>query len=140
MNTRWPGNYRNLHRCTKLYCAPGNAGIEDQAECVPIQVDEIDKLVVFAQDNAIDLVVVGPENPLVDGLADKMKQAGIDVFGPSADAAELEGSKGFMKDLCAKYNINSAKYGRFKDIESAQEYYSGYGRTDCGENRWACCR
>ncbi|MGH1374855.1 MAG: phosphoribosylamine--glycine ligase [Alphaproteobacteria bacterium] len=108
--------------CSKLYCAPGNAGITDQAECVSIKVDELDKLVSFAQDNAIDLVIVGPENPLVDGLADAMKAAGIDVFGPSARAAELEGSKGFMKDLCAKYNIPTAKYGRFTDAKKAEEF------------------
>ncbi len=109
-------------RCTRLYCAPGNAGIEDQAQCVPIKVDEIDALVEFAKDNAIDLVIVGPENPLVDGLADEMNRAGIDVFGPSAKAAELEGSKGFMKDLCAKYDISSAKYGRFTNVESAKKF------------------
>lgn len=109
-------------RCTRLYCAPGNAGIEAQAECVPIKVDEIDKLVEFAKNNAIELVIVGPENPLVDGLADEMNRAGIDVFGPSAKAAELEGSKGFMKDLCAKYDISSAKYGRFIDAESAKKF------------------
>ncbi len=109
-------------RCTKLYCAPGNAGIEAQAECVPIKVDEIEALVEFSQENAIDLVIVGPENPLVDGLADEMNRAGIDVFGPSAKAAELEGSKGFMKDLCAKYDILSAKYGRFTDVESAKTF------------------
>ena len=108
--------------CTKLYCAPGNAGIEAQAECVPIKVDQIDALVQFAKDNAIDLVVVGPENPLVDGLVDKMKEANIDVFGPSAKAAELEGSKGFMKDLCAKYDIPTAKYGRFTDGEEAEKF------------------
>lgn len=108
--------------CEKLYCAPGNAGIADQAECVPIQVSEIDKLVAFAVDNAIDLVVVGPENPLVDGLADSVVAKGIPVFGPSAKAAELEGSKGFMKDLCAKYNIETADYGRFIDVESAKSF------------------
>ena len=108
--------------CTKLYCAPGNAGIEAQAECVPIKVDQIDALLQFAKDNAIDLVVVGPENPLVDGLADKMKAVNIDVFGPSAKAAELEGSKGFMKDLCAKYDIPTAKYGRFTDAAEAEKF------------------
>lgn len=105
--------------CTKLYCAPGNIGIAAQAECVPISVDAIDDLVAFAKDNAIDLVVVGPENPLVNGLADKLNAENINVFGPSAKAAQLEGSKGFMKDLCAKYNIPTAKYGRFKDAELA---------------------
>ncbi len=109
-------------KCTSLYCAPGNAGLEQQAECVPIQVNEIDKLVSFAQEKSIDLVIVGPENPLVDGVADAMKAVGVDVFGPSSRAAELEGSKGFMKDLCAKYNIPTAKYGRFTDIESSKNF------------------
>ncbi|MGH1404609.1 MAG: phosphoribosylamine--glycine ligase [Alphaproteobacteria bacterium] len=109
-------------KCTSLYCAPGNAGIAQQAECVPIQVSEIDKLVSFAQENDIDLVIVGPENPLVDGVSDAMKAAGIDVFGPSSKAAELEGSKGFMKDLCAKYNIPSAKYGRFTKLDEARKF------------------
>ncbi len=108
--------------CTKLYCAPGNVGISAQAECVPIPVDAIDDLVDFAKVNEVDLVVVGPENPLVDGLADKLSNNGVNVFGPSAKAAELEGSKGFMKDLCAKYSIPTAKYGRFKDAEKAVSF------------------
>lgn len=113
--------------CRKLYCAPGNAGIESQAECVPIQVGEIDKLVTFAKDHSIDLVVVGPEAPLVDGLADALQAEGIDVFGPSAKAAQLEGSKGFMKDLCAKYNIPTAKYGRFTDVKAATKFINNTG-------------
>jgi len=113
--------------CSKLYCAPGNAGIEAQAQCVPIKVSEIDKIVAFAKEKAIDLVIIGPENPLVDGLADKLNEANVDVFGPSAKAAQLEGSKGFMKDLCAKYNILSAKYGRFIDVESAKKFIEETG-------------
>ncbi len=108
--------------CKKLYCAPGNAGIEENAQCVPIKVNQIEELVSFAKKKAIDLVVVGPENPLVDGLADAMRAENINVFGPSAKAAQLEGSKGFMKDLCAKYNIPTAKYGRFNDLEKAKEF------------------
>ncbi len=108
--------------CEELYCAPGNAGIEDSAQCVPIKVDQIEELVSFAKEKSIDLVVVGPENPLVDGLADALNAAGINVFGCSAKAAQLEGSKGFMKDLCAKYNIPTAKYDRFTDIEKAKEF------------------
>lgn len=114
-------------KCSKLYCAPGNAGIEDQAECVPIQVGEIDKLVAFAKEKSIDLVVVGPEGPLVDGLADALSAEHINVFGPSAKAAQLEGSKGFMKDLCAKYNIPTAKYGRFTDAEDAATFINETG-------------
>lgn len=108
--------------CQKLYCAPGNPGIAEQAECIDIQVGEIDKIVEFAGNNTIDLVVVGPEAPLVDGLADKLKAENIPVFGPSAAAAQLEGSKGFMKDLAKKYNIPSAAYGRFTDLEEAKAF------------------
>ncbi|MCK5383955.1 MAG: phosphoribosylamine--glycine ligase [Alphaproteobacteria bacterium] len=114
-------------RCSKLYCAPGNAGIEEQAECVPIKVSEIDKIVSFAEEKNIELVVVGPEAPLVDGLADALSAHGIKVFGPSAKAAQLEGSKGFMKDLCAKYGIPSAKYGRFKTVEEARKFIEETG-------------
>ncbi len=113
--------------CEKLYCAPGNAGIEDSAERVAIAVDDIDGLVEFSKNNEIDLVVVGPEGPLVMGLADRIADAGIKVFGPSQAAAALEGSKGFMKDLCAKYNIPTADYGRFTDVKSAEVFIKKLG-------------
>ena len=106
----------------KLYCAPGNAGIAAQAECVPIGVEEFDKLVAFAKENRIDLVVVGPEAPLVKGLADRLSEAGVPVFGPGARAAEIEGSKGFMKDLCAKYRIPTARYRCFTDPSAAKSF------------------
>lgn len=109
-------------QCNALYCAPGNAGIADCAECVDIAADDVPALVQFAKDKAIDLVVVGPEAPLVAGLADALSAAGIAVFGPNKAAAQLEGSKGFMKDLCAKYNIPSAAYGRFTDFEQAKAF------------------
>lgn len=109
-------------KCDVLYCAPGNAGIEACASCVDIGVDRIDELVDFAVQKDIDLVVVGPENPLVDGLADALKAQNISVFGPSAKAAQLEGSKGFMKDLCARHGIRTAKYGRFSDIADATDF------------------
>ncbi|MCB9983804.1 MAG: phosphoribosylamine--glycine ligase [Rhodospirillales bacterium] len=109
-------------RCDALYCAPGNAGIESCAECVDIKVDDVEALVDFAKDQAIDLVVVGPEGPLVVGLVDALKAAGIAVFGPDKKAAQLEGSKGFMKDLCAKYAIPTAGYGRFTDFHAAQKF------------------
>jgi phosphoribosylamine--glycine ligase len=108
--------------CDQLYCAPGNAGIAREATCVPIGAEDVDALVAFAREEAIDFVVVGPEAPLVLGLADRLNEAGIKVFGPSAAAAELEGSKGFMKDLCAKYGIPSAAYGRFTDAGAAKAY------------------
>ena len=109
-------------QCEALYCAPGNAGIEECAELVDIGAEDVDALTEFAKDNAIDLVVVGPEAPLVAGLANKIKEAGIKVFGPSQAAAQLEGSKAFMKDLCAKYNIPTASYGRFTNLEEAQSF------------------
>jgi len=113
--------------CDRLWCAPGNAGIADEAECVDIAADDIDGLVGFAKREAADLVVVGPEQPLVMGLVDSLEDAGIKAFGPSAAAAELEGSKGFMKDLCAKCGIPSAEYGRFSDIESAHAFIRRHG-------------
>ena len=108
--------------CEKLFCAPGNAGIAREAECVPIAAEDLDRQVAFAKDNAIDFVVVGPEAPLVAGLADRLADAGIKAFGPSAAAALLEGSKGFVKDLCAKYGMPTADYGRFVDATSAKSF------------------
>jgi len=113
--------------CDKLYCAPGNAGIATDAECVPIGADDVDGLVDFARDNQIDLVVVGPEGPLVLGLVDKLDALGIRAFGPRANAAMLEGSKGFMKDLCARHGIATAAYGRFTDAEDAKAYIREQG-------------
>src|SRR5262245_50922815 len=108
--------------CDKLFCAPGNAGIAQEAECVPIGTDDLAGLVAFAQRERIDFVVVGPEAPLVAGLADRLTAAGIKSFGPTATAAALEGSKAFMKDLCAKYGIPTAAYGRFTDPAKAKEF------------------
>jgi len=109
-------------RCKKLYCAPGNAGIAQQAELVNIDMMDIPALTDFAVSNKIDLVIVGPEGPLVAGLADALHEKDIDVFGPSAKAAQLEGSKGFMKDLCKKYDIPTAAYACFNDTKAAYEY------------------
>lgn len=108
--------------CTTLYCAPGNAGIAKEATCVPVAAEDVDGLVRFAQDEAIDFVVVGPEAPLVAGLVDRLTEAGIKAFGPTAAAAALEGSKGFTKDLCAKYDIPTARYRRFTDATEAKAY------------------
>ena len=103
-----------------LYCAPGNAGIAAVATCVAIGAEDIEKLTEFAAKERIDLVVVGPEAPLVKGLVDRLNEAGIRAFGPSRKAAEIEGSKGFMKDLCARHNIPTARYRRFLEAEKAK--------------------
>ncbi len=113
--------------CKELYCAPGNAGIESCAECVDIAADDVDALVQFAQGNAIDLVVVGPEQPLVLGVVDALKKVGIPAFGPNKAAAQIEGSKGFMKDLCAKYNIPTAAYQRFHEVAPAKAFIEEQG-------------
>ena len=109
-------------RLTKLYAAPGNAGMADVAECIAIGAQDVTALVAFARSAPIDLVVVGPEAPLVDGLADALTAAGIRVFGPSAKAAQLEGSKGFTKDLCRSAGIPTAAYGRFTTADAALAY------------------
>ncbi len=112
--------------CDRLYCAPGNGGIAAVAECIPdLDVNDHDAVIEFVRTQEIALVVVGPEAPLVAGLADALDAAGIKVFGPSAAAAQLEGSKGFTKDLCAERGIPTAAYGRFSDAESARGFLSG---------------
>jgi phosphoribosylamine--glycine ligase len=113
--------------CDKLFCAPGNAGIAAEAECVPIGVDAMEELVAFARAQRIDLVVVGPEAPLVAGLVDRLEAEGIAAFGPSAAAARLEGSKGFMKDFCARHEIPTAAYGRFTDPAAAKDFVRRHG-------------
>jgi phosphoribosylamine--glycine ligase len=113
--------------CSALYCAPGNAGIAAEARCVPISAEDLDGLVGFARETAIDFVVVGPEQPLVAGLVDRLAAAGIKAFGPSAAAAALEGSKGFMKDFCARHGIPTAGYRRFADPEAARAHIRAVG-------------
>ena len=114
-------------RCAALYCAPGNAGIESCAECVDIAAEDIDAILKFVKDKAIDFVIIGPEGPLVKGLADPLRAMNIPVFGPSKAAARLEGSKAFMKDLCAKYGIPTAAYGRFTDLDKAAAFIKKNG-------------
>ncbi|MDY0029695.1 MAG: phosphoribosylamine--glycine ligase [Pseudobdellovibrionaceae bacterium] len=114
-------------KCEQLYVAPGNAGIAQITSCIPIGVEQVFELVEFAKSEKIDFVIVGPEAPLVLGLADQLREVGIPVFGPSAAAAQLEGSKGFMKDLCKKYNIPTAAYERFDKIEAALDYINKLG-------------
>jgi len=105
-----------------LYCAPGNAGIEEIAECVALDVADHAAVARFSKVNDIGLVVIGPEAPLVAGLADDLAAAGLKVFGPSREAARLEGSKGFTKDLCAEYGIPTAAYRRFAEAGAAKAY------------------
>jgi phosphoribosylamine--glycine ligase len=107
---------------TRLYCAPGNAGIAELAECVPIAAMDLDGLTRFAREQKIDFAVIGPEGPLVAGIADRFEDAGIRTFGPSRKAAVLEGSKGFVKDLCAEYRIPTAAYKRCPDAATAKAF------------------
>jgi phosphoribosylamine---glycine ligase len=114
-------------RLSKLYAAPGNPGIAECAECVTLDIDDHQAVIAFCRDKAIGFVVVGPEAPLVAGLADALSAAGISTFGPSAAAAQLEGSKGFTKDLCAKYNIPTGAYQRFNNAPKAKAYVRAQG-------------
>jgi phosphoribosylamine---glycine ligase len=107
---------------TRLYCAPGNAGIAEVAECVALDTADHAAVIGFCRDRDIGLVVIGPEVPLVAGLADDLAAARVKVFGPSKAAAQLEGSKGFTKDFCTEFGIPTAAYGRFKDKASALAY------------------
>ena len=106
----------------KIYCTPGNAGIAEYAECAPIGAMEFDKIVAFAKEKEVDLVIVGMDDPLVGGLVDELEAAGIRAFGPRKNAAILEGSKAFSKDLMKKYDIPTAGYENFDDAEKALAY------------------
>lgn len=106
----------------KIYCAPGNAGIAAQAECVPIAAMEFDKLADFAKEQGIDLTIIGMDDPLVGGIVDVFEERGLRVFGPRKNAAILEGSKAFSKELMKKYNIPTAGYETFDDADSALAY------------------
>ena len=112
---------------TKVYAIPGSAAMSDCAELVGIDWQQSDHLIRFLKDNYVDLVVVGPEAPLVAGLADALNAAGIPVFGPSKTAAQLEGSKVFAKDLMKKYNIPTAAYGVFHKVDEAKEFIGQTG-------------
>ncbi len=103
----------------KLYCAPGNAGISKEAECVDISVSDFDSLTAFVKEHGIDLTIVGPEQPLSEGIVDVFENEGLKIFGPSKAAAELEGSKAFSKNLMKKYNIPTASYQTFTDLNDA---------------------
>ena len=107
---------------SKIYCAPGNGGIAELAECVPITPMEFDKLVSFAKEKEIDLTVIGMDDPLVGGIVDAFEAEGLRVFGPRMNAAILEGSKAFSKDLMKKYNIPTAAYETFDNAGDALKY------------------
>ncbi len=113
---------KKSEKVAELFCAPGNAGIAQLAECVPIAVNQFDELIRFAKDADIDLVFVGPDDPLADGIVDAFEAAGIKAYGPRKNAAEIEGSKIFMKNLLKKYDIPTAKYETFTDYETALAY------------------
>lgn len=113
--------------CEKLYCTPGNAGIAQVAECLPYAYNQMDEIVAACKKLAIDFVMIGPEAPLSIGLADKIREAGILCFGPSKAAAQLEGSKAYMKDLFTRAGVPTAKYKRFTDPAAAKEYIHATG-------------
>lgn len=116
---------KKSEKVKEIFCAPGNAGIAQLAECVPIAVSEFDELIRFAKDASVDLVFVGPDDPLADGIVDAFEAAGIQAYGPRKNAAEIEGSKIFMKNLLKKYDIPTAKYETFTDYEAASAYLRG---------------
>ena len=112
---------------TELYCAPGNPGITEVADLVPIAPDEIQKLADFAKEMSIDLTVVGPELPLTLGLADELEQRGLAVFGPRQRAAELEGSKVFAKEFMSRHGIPTAAFRVVHDVNEAREAMAKFG-------------
>lgn len=112
---------------TKLWCAPGNAGIAKDAECIALDVADHAEVIAFCKANKVDLVVVGPEAPLAAGIVDDLAAAGIKAFGPSKAASQLESSKGFTKDICKANNIPTAAYERFRDAEAAKAYVRKQG-------------
>src|SRR5436190_4238711 len=113
--------------CTKLFCAPGNAGIAEVAECIEVGAEDIPGQVALARREKIDFVVIGPDAPLVAGMADAFTTVGIKVCGPSKQAAQLEGTKGFTKGLCRRHNIPTAAYERFSDLAKAEAYIEQQG-------------
>jgi len=114
-------------KLSTLYAAPGNPGIAEHAVLVELAVTDHAAVIAFCRGKAVELVVIGPEAPLVDGLSDTLRAAGIKVFGPSRAAAQLEGSKGFTKDLCARFDIPTAAYGRFDNAADARAYIEANG-------------
>ena len=127
----------------KIFCAPGNAGIAEFAECVNIGAMEFDKLVAFAKEKEIDLTIIGMDDPLVGGVVDAFEAEGLRVFGPRKNAAIIEGSKAFSKDLMKKYNIPTAGYENFDSDEAALAYLETCKVPNCIKSRrsgtWKGC-
>lgn len=117
----------NEDNVEKIYCAPGNAGISQVAECIAIGDSDIDKLIDFVKENNIDLTVVGPEVPLVKGIVDRFEEEGLKIFGPNKECAQLEGSKSFSKDFMVKHNIPTAKYKEYTEIDKAISEIDSFG-------------
>ncbi len=113
--------------CEKLYCAPGNPGIEEEAICIDIAITNLLEIVEFCDHSNIDFVVIGPEAPLVDGLVDRLDSIGVKAFGPNAAAARLEGSKSFTKEFCNRHSIPTAKFKQFNQFEAALNYVRQQG-------------
>ena len=114
-------------RVTELYCAPGNGGIAQVAQCVPIQATDVEGMVQWAKEHAMDFVMVAPDDPLALGMVDALEAAGIRAFGPRASAAVIEASKAFSKELMKKYHIPTAKYETFSDLDAALAYIREQG-------------
>ena len=114
-------------KVTELYCAPGNGGIAQVAQCVPIKATDVEAMVQWAKDNAMDFVMVAPDDPLALGMVDALEAAGIPAFGPRANAAIIEASKAFSKELMRKYHIPTAKYETFTDMDAALAYVRAEG-------------
>ena len=112
-------NLNNSNKINKIFCFPGNAGTADIAENITLDVNNFENIKNYIKEKKIDLVIVGPEKPLVEGLVDYLEQFNIKVFGPNKIASQLEGSKIFTKNLCKKYNIPTAKFGVFDDLEKS---------------------
>ena len=114
-------------KCDRLIVAPGNAGMAQIAECASLDIEDGDAVVTFAQQNTIDFVIIGPEAPLAKGVADRLREAGVSVFGPSAEAAKLEASKSFTKEVCDAAGAPTAAYGHFTDADAAKAYIREQG-------------
>ena len=114
-------------KVTELFCAPGNAGIAQVAKCVTVKATDVDGMVSWAKENAIDFVVVAPDDPLALGMVDALEKAGIPAFGPRANAAVIEASKAFSKELMKKYHIPTAKYETFTQLDKALAYIEAQG-------------